>query len=466
MCLCPITLHAPSDWNSLKHRVARLYNPDHYKRLYSDVVSVPCGKCIECVKAHQNDMLQVFWLAAMKYKTMHFVTLTYCNETLPFSYREYLGFGESEEPRLSPPVIERSALSSVLANDYFRQHSPSEKWLPRVCEYDGCTYTVCPSVCRRDVRLWLKRAREDWKYHHDGEQLPDFKYSMVPEYGSKTHRPHYHLLFFGLSDYHLNIMCEDWRQRFGFVRIDSIPLLSNGNDGQKVASYVSKYVNKGCFESPILHRGSDGFADVERPRICSSAGLVCPSDSMVDYWLCKDLEGRPSFDYAPHEDRMKRYLDRRRFRIGDFDYRLGKHLVDFLSKSIVYNVTLGNVFSIPPFRPIYDEQGRLLEVTDAGKKFQHSSKASRDSTGEVVSLSYIVKSKTLRTSLQKELTEFLYRVHNVRVHHELEELQRQFPSETAVQIAERYFAVNELDEQTRKEVAVQSLKRFYQRSKF
>lgn len=62
---------------------------------------------------------------------------------------------------------------------------------------------------KRDVQLWLKRVRRT------GAKV---RYFAVGEYGSKTYRPHYHVLLFGdVSD---DIICDAWP--LGHVHIGNV----------------------------------------------------------------------------------------------------------------------------------------------------------------------------------------------------------------------------------------------------
>ncbi len=48
-----------------------------------------------------------------------------------------------------------------------------------------------PTLRKRDVQLFLKRLRKNYKYDNH------IKYFCCGEYGGKTFRPHYHLIIFG-----------------------------------------------------------------------------------------------------------------------------------------------------------------------------------------------------------------------------------------------------------------------------
>lgn len=102
-------------------------------------------------------------------------------------------------------------------------------------------------VNQRDIQLFIKRLR---KYFF-GNSQSDMKYIACAEYGSCTHRAHYHLLLFGIrfDDYHFykksrrgnpiymsNILTKLWNH--GICTIDSVNIHSG------VARYCTKYLAK------------------------------------------------------------------------------------------------------------------------------------------------------------------------------------------------------------------------------
>lgn len=99
----------------------------------------------------------------------------------------------------------------------------------------------------RDCQLFIKRLRQ-YVFRHYGVS---FKYRLSAEYGKKTHRPHYHVLFFGwcFPDvvqykkskrgnliYTSAILTKLWRH--GICTVDSV------NVTPSIAKYCSKYTQK------------------------------------------------------------------------------------------------------------------------------------------------------------------------------------------------------------------------------
>lgn len=87
-----------------------------------------------------------------------------------------------------------------------------------------------PTLCKRDVQLYLKRLR---KVNNDG-----LRYYAVGEYGSRTQRPHYHVILFN-HDHNLVAVLDEWYcenslKPLGEVRVGSVTPAS--------IHYVTKYV--------------------------------------------------------------------------------------------------------------------------------------------------------------------------------------------------------------------------------
>ena len=114
-------------------------------RYLADFIEIPCGKCIGCRLDYSRDWANRMMLEASYHEQNYFITLTYDDLHVPKSYYPCPETGE--------------ALPSL-------------------------------TLSKRDVQLFLKRLRK-----LTGQQ---FRYYLCGEYGSTTHRPHYHLIVFGL----------------------------------------------------------------------------------------------------------------------------------------------------------------------------------------------------------------------------------------------------------------------------
>lgn len=171
-CLNPISIENPK-WLDMTD-----YDPSvpHW-------LSVPCGKCVACLQkkrmnwAFRLDKEKLFSTSAL------FITLTYDNAFLP---------------------LDESGLAHV---------------------------------SKRDCQTFLKRLRINVSREmiKQGKDPPTLRYYLSSEYGSKTLRPHYHLLLFNFPIYDLppyETILKAWN--LGLVQVG--PLRDGG------AAYAAKYI--------------------------------------------------------------------------------------------------------------------------------------------------------------------------------------------------------------------------------
>lgn len=180
-------------------------------------IPVPCGKCSACLANRRKE-----WISRLRFEEFSsdastFVTLTYDDD-----------------------------------------HIPSDR------EFD-----------RAQVQRFLKRLRNASRDFH----VPPFslRYFLVGEYGSQTHRPHYHAIFFGVD-----MLTEFWLPRLvGYDSAHNRPRFCSdvlariwpygfnvvGSVTSSSIRYVSKYVSKsiGSNEAPK--------AKASRPFCLKSLGL-------------------------------------------------------------------------------------------------------------------------------------------------------------------------------------------------
>lgn len=289
-------------------------------------VVFPCGKCMNCLKKKQDAFVVRIQEEAQKRGNMSFVTLTYDDDHLPLSQSlwrvdKLTGEMSIEHPASllcngsmldcdpDPALFETDDDPSV-KNKYrdlrnaLRQMKAGVK--PRYLEYQFLPWEnfdenydyyvrITPTVCRKDVRLWLKRCRVTYNRKFDkgefDQPLNDFVYACIPEYGFKHCRPHYHIVFLGLSVAQVKFFCSLWK--FGFTYPEYVNQIQPDKDGntangyQIVSRYISKYVTKGKFDC-------DSVADrcAEKPRLCQSHGIGSDIvDKVRDYVFCYDMFG-------------------------------------------------------------------------------------------------------------------------------------------------------------------------------
>ena len=144
-------------------------------RKYTQVV--PCGKCIQCKTKDQGEYVQRCMNAANEDGQVWFVTLTYNNDNVPVNYR-------LEDPSklfdCDGEIIEDSSKSSVLVVDKDTG--------------EVCAKTRYLSLDREDIKKWKKRVK--MTYERKKRKRLELNYIICGEYGPRTHRPHYHGMFF------------------------------------------------------------------------------------------------------------------------------------------------------------------------------------------------------------------------------------------------------------------------------
>lgn len=130
-----------------------------------DFVEIPCGKCIGCRLEYSRQWANRCMLELQYHKSAYFITLTYDDIHVP---RSFYGDPETGEAKLSL------------------------------------------TLRKRDFQLFMKRLRK---------RFPDsqLRFFAAGEYGSKTFRPHYHAIIFGLELPDLKV----YKQSNGFVYYNS-----------------------------------------------------------------------------------------------------------------------------------------------------------------------------------------------------------------------------------------------------
>lgn len=295
-----------------------------------DTLVVPCGKCMACTQKRQNDFAFRIRTEAENRGSLCFLTLTYDDDHLPLVstlWKCDKVTGESE--RLTKPEF----VCYAKREDFYEyrkdisQIKPSS--FPRYLdvpffEDDEVQYftRITPSVCRKDVQLWLKRCRVWFERKYDRKL--DLSYAICSEYGSKFCRPHYHCALMGISED--DAMQMAWLWKFGFTKTDFI----NVSDFSKVANYIGKYVSKGDFECQSVKD-----CTAMSCRQMTSKGLGSSAvDKLRPFMLCYDMVGY----YDPDTFfNGKRYLSRSEMAL----------LVSEVPKRLVVNYDSKCFYSVP-----------------------------------------------------------------------------------------------------------------------
>lgn len=287
-----------------------------------------------------------------------FMTLTYDDDHLPLARSLWRADKETGELEIveKPEVFSTGISPEISYCELFKDIEPSQ--LPRYYEvslfvpdpdYDYLV-RITPSVCRSDVRTWLKMSRI--QYERDfGEKLPDFSYVAISEYGPRTCRPHYHLAFFGLQRKHLNYLLERWK--YGKVKQVRIvqQINKDGSNGfLRASKYIGKYMSKGKFECESVKEGCS-----ERPRVCQSVRLGTKVlEPIRSQLLCFDMFGA----YDPESLRLDSGGMLSRLQVDA--------LVDEIPRRLVYRVDEKTILPMP--RIIRDKIFKCVQDYDDPKK--------------------------------------------------------------------------------------------------
>lgn len=306
MCTRPVVVRLPP-------------NPYEYSQgIRSDkVLTVPCGKCAECLSKRQNDVAIRCYREAQKFGSCHFVTLTYAPHKVPIAQTLLacdMSTGEVCIEKCSE-LCSAPILSSIL--DEYHDSGINEVFYhyEHLCDYEGISYDIVytPTLNYRDVQLCIKNFRV--KFAREFSEKLTFSYIAVGEYGHKrSHRPHYHLLFFGLTEFQVRYFMDLWSaidtntglRVFGRSYLRSVNFVNkDGSDGlAKVASYVGKYSSKGSFNP------SSVLSHYTLPcRISSSRGLGMDNiNRLYSYYRAYDVAGVYDIELMNTDyDRMKLY---------------------------------------------------------------------------------------------------------------------------------------------------------------
>lgn len=209
-----------------------------------------CGKCSECVSKKHSAFALEASLEARRANSLHMVTLTYNNDSVPImvSFKVYRSGVKYEENNyfISKGSAYRSVAGRCLAVNMDGSKSMSYRSFVKHggSDSDFSVVTYTPSLCRENVRLWLKKCRVMYKRLY-GVDMPG-RYAFFGEYGDQTNRPHYHGLLYDFPDNAIQLLKKEWEKSFGFSLFESIPAFnSDGSPARvKVANYVSKYIAK------------------------------------------------------------------------------------------------------------------------------------------------------------------------------------------------------------------------------
>jgi len=217
-------------------------------------VNVPCGRCPVCVKKRVSSWSVRLLKEADVSTSALFVTLTYSTDHVPITRNGWL------------------------------------------------------TLQKTDLQTFFKNLR-----HKTNEKI---KYYAVGEYGTKTHRPHYHVILYNST---VKAVCETWNK--GHVHIGQLTPASCG--------YTLKYIAK----KKQTQKPNDDRAPIFSV-MSKGLGLHYCTDSAVQRWHTSDLDGRY---YVPAgggvKASMPRYYRERLYNSEQFGHLKGVLEKNALEKS-------------------------------------------------------------------------------------------------------------------------------------
>ena len=178
-----------------------------------DLIRIPCGKCVGCRLDYAREWASRIVMESFDYPTNAlFVTLTYNDDNLPCLLKD------------SDKVYHGIDLAK------------------RYGDIHGAV------LYKKDTQDWLKRLRRTIEYNYDECHRMPIRYYLAGEYGSKGHRPHYHVCLFGVPDdlqqegrnklgqplYQSDLITETWGHGFTVI----------GELNATTASYTARYTLK------------------------------------------------------------------------------------------------------------------------------------------------------------------------------------------------------------------------------
>lgn len=222
---------------------------------------VPCGHCVACQNNKRSSLSLKLRLEEYTSKYCYFLTLTYNDDNLPlFS----LGTDSLNNDflRIYPYTgrLRNDSLIDDFCSDFYDFDSDFvdkidyyssfvlnyEKKYGKSCVYGHGLYAL---LYYRDIQLFLKRLRK-YIFKYYGEKI---RFYIIGEYGTKSLRPHWHLLLFFNSS-KLSQAFEDCvnvgtNSRECFCPRFILPLWEYGICDSKRTNgecynYVSSYVNQ------------------------------------------------------------------------------------------------------------------------------------------------------------------------------------------------------------------------------
>lgn len=259
--------------DNLKYNVlGRCEHPRYIKNKYTgELVEVPCGKCNKCLLNKCNSGMMLCSIEESYHRYCFFVTLTYADDYLPVVYPEIFDLstnlhGDPAETQnfsfytTTPRVIKEYGTEVLHHGIYDVNYL--QKFRERLKVRNG----GIPFLFYKDLQLYVKRVRKQLSKISSSS----IRYYAVGEYGPKTFRPHWHILFY----------FNDWQQAENFSQVAvqcwKYGIVDFSVSRHSTASYLAGYVNNySCvpsilqaraFRPKCFHSTHFGFAPFEEDK--------------------------------------------------------------------------------------------------------------------------------------------------------------------------------------------------------
>lgn len=207
----------------------------HPKTIYRNGkrLVVACGKCNACMLRKSNTATTSVTQFSNDYPYCHFVTLTYAPEYLPMMRVQRIDYNDANDPCYHLiDMRHRDGTSGNLVSTELPDN------IQTIIDKNNLGNDCIGVLSRLDVKNFIKRLRINLNRHTQYDEK-ELKYYAVGEYGPKSLRPHYHLLFWHTSYWSTadlwKIICKSWP----FGRIDC--QLSRGHAAEYCVSYLNSY---------------------------------------------------------------------------------------------------------------------------------------------------------------------------------------------------------------------------------
>lgn len=210
-----------------------LFSCEHPKKITTKdgrSMFVSCGKCLSCIVSKQHSKSDVCSQQEKISKYTFFVTLTYNKDNIPCAYPVY-EYTEPIQGRKQIVSLFDEDTGEFLGSSVF-PHSKLRNIIKR--SDDGKLHYARFF----DVQKFIKRVRRIINYNFKSNEK--ISYYCVSEYGPRSFRPHFHILFYLDSAELAQAMGQIVRKAWSFGY--TYTTLSNGHCTSYVASYVNSFV--------------------------------------------------------------------------------------------------------------------------------------------------------------------------------------------------------------------------------